>query len=92
MTTAGEIIVSGHLCMDLIPEMAHVPLDELATPGRIFAVGPLVMSTGGAVSNTGMDLHRLGIDVRLMASVGGDPLGRRQTRLKLLCTILFADD
>jgi len=55
--------------------MAHVPVDELATPGRLFEVDSLVISTGGAVSNTGLALQRLGVDVRLMATVGDDLLG-----------------
>ncbi len=71
-----DVIVSGHLCLDLIPRMAHVPLDALATPGRLFEVGPLDIGTGGVVSNTGLALHRLGVSVRLMATVGDDLLGQ----------------
>ncbi len=71
-----DIIVSGHLCLDLIPRMEHVPLSSLSSPGRLFEVGAMDVSTGGAVSNTGLALHRLGINVRLMATVGGDMLGR----------------
>lgn len=70
-----DIIVSGCLCLDILPHMDKVPLDELPSPGRLFEVGPLTMETGGAVSNTGLALHRLGADVRLMASVGDDLLG-----------------
>lgn len=72
----ADIVVSGHLCLDLIPDMAHLPPADLATPGRLHEVGPLTISTGGAVSNTGLALHRLGADVRLMATVGDDLLGR----------------
>ncbi len=71
-----DIIVSGLLCLDLIPRMENVPLDELAFPGRMFEVGGLDISTGGAVSNTGLALHRLGLNVRLMATVGDDLIGR----------------
>jgi sugar/nucleoside kinase (ribokinase family) len=39
-------------------------------------VGAASISTGGAVSNTGLALHRLGIDTRLLAKVGSDPLGQ----------------
>ena len=35
-----------------------------------------VISTGGAVSNVGLALHRLGLPVRLVARIGNDPLGR----------------
>ncbi len=39
-------------------------------------VGPAVLSTGGAVSNTGLALHRLGVRTRLVAKVGEDLFGR----------------
>lgn len=82
MAEVIDIIVSGHLCIDLIPQMDHVPLEKLATPGRLFETGPLAVATGGAVSNTGLALHRLGVDVRLMATVGDDILG--QTIINIL--------
>jgi sugar/nucleoside kinase (ribokinase family) len=56
--------------------MGNVPLDEFASPGRLFEVGRLDISTGGAVSNTGLALHQLGVNVRLMATVGDDLVGR----------------
>lgn len=67
-----DIVVSGHLCLDIIPEMADVALSELPSPGRLFEVGPVTVATGGAVSNTGLALHVLGADVRLVANVGDD--------------------
>jgi len=36
----------------------------------------MTISTGGAVSNTGLALHRLGVPVRLMGKVGDDTFGR----------------
>lgn len=71
-----EVIVGGHLCIDLLPRMSHVPLDALTHPGRLFEVGALDVSTGGAVSNTGLALHRLGVKVRLLSNVGDDLIGR----------------
>lgn len=71
-----DIVVCGHLCLDLLPEMASVPLASLSTPGRLFEVGEMRFSTGGAVSNTGLALHRLGAKVRLMSAVGDDLIGR----------------
>ncbi len=71
-----DIIVSGHLCLDLIPGLAHVTLQQLTIPGRLIEIGPIAMSTGGTVSNTGLALHRLGANVRLMATVGDDLLGQ----------------
>lgn len=74
--TEIDIIVSGHLCLDLIPGMAHVTHEEMLHAGRLIETDPLTISTGGVVSNSGLALHRLGINVRLMSSVGGDLLGR----------------
>jgi sugar/nucleoside kinase (ribokinase family) len=71
-----DIIVAGHLCIDLLPDIENVPLSELATPGRLFEAGVMTISTGGAVSNTGLALHRLGVNVGLMSNVGDDAMGR----------------
>ncbi len=71
-----DVVVSGHLCLDLIPAMDSVPLNSLASPGKLFEMGALDISTGGSVSNTGLALHRLGADVRLLSNVGDDLLGR----------------
>ena len=35
----------------------------------------MVISTGGAVSNTGLALHRLGMPVKLMGKIGADQFG-----------------
>ncbi len=77
-----EVIVSGHICIDLLPDMEAVPLQGLAAPGKLFEVGPLVITTGGAVSNTGLALHTLGANVGLMTTVGSDVLG--QTLISIL--------
>jgi sugar/nucleoside kinase (ribokinase family) len=77
----ADVIVSGHLCLDLIPRMEHVPLGVLGAPGRLSEVGALDFATGGAVSNTGLALHRLGVNVRLMATVGEDLIGQVITRI-----------
>jgi sugar/nucleoside kinase (ribokinase family) len=71
-----DVIVAGHLCLDLLPEMSFVPLEALAIPGTLHEVGPARLATGGAVSNTGLALHRLGVNVGLMSSVGDDFIGR----------------
>jgi sugar/nucleoside kinase (ribokinase family) len=74
-----EAIVAGHLCLDIIPDLsAHVAgqFDAAFQPGRLVHVGPAATTTGGAVSNTGLALHRLGIETRLLARVGADQFGR----------------
>ncbi|MGA9351076.1 MAG: carbohydrate kinase family protein [Anaerolineae bacterium] len=74
-----EAIVAGHLCLDIIPRFVADLGSELAAylaPGRLTEVGLATFSTGGAVSNTGINLHRLGIRTRLMGKVGDDLLGQ----------------
>ncbi len=72
-----QVIVAGHVCVDIIPSFgeAVVPLASLLRPGHLTIVGQAVVSNGGAVSNTGLALHRLGIPVRLMGKIGQDLFG-----------------
>ena len=70
---AARVLVAGHVCLDVIPALAG-PADF--APGALTEIGPADMSTGGAVANTGLALHRLGVPVRLMGKVGDDLLGR----------------
>jgi sugar/nucleoside kinase (ribokinase family) len=73
----AEVIVAGHICLDIIPTIRgqQVGLDTLFVPGKLVDVGKAVISTGGAVSNTGIALHRLGTKVSLMGKVGNDLFG-----------------
>ena len=73
-----EAIVAGHLCLDIIPQFptdAGAELSAYLAPGRLAEVGPMTLSTGGAVSNTGLNLARLGVETRLMGKVGDDLFG-----------------
>jgi sugar/nucleoside kinase (ribokinase family) len=45
-------------------------------PGRLIQVGPLALSAGGCVGNTGLALASLGVPTQLVASAGSDQLGR----------------
>ncbi|MBN1876192.1 MAG: carbohydrate kinase family protein [Anaerolineae bacterium] len=75
---ATDIIVAGHICLDIIPDLSigvAQSLAELLHPGQLVEVGALTLATGGAVSNTGLALHRLGIHPRLMGKLGNDLLG-----------------
>lgn len=70
-----DAIVAGHLCVDIIPEItdpATAASASFLAPGRLTEVGRALLSTGGSVSNTGLALHRLGLDVRLVARLGDD--------------------
>jgi sugar/nucleoside kinase (ribokinase family) len=70
------IIVAGHICLDIIPRLDAVPdLRSFFVPGTLAEVGPAVLSTGGAVSNTGLALHKLGFPVSLIGKLGGDDFG-----------------
>jgi sugar/nucleoside kinase (ribokinase family) len=74
MQTMIDVIVAGHLCVDIIPQIPKVSTrsDDFLAPGRLAEVGAALLSTGGSVSNTGLALHRLGLDVRLLARIGDD--------------------
>jgi sugar/nucleoside kinase (ribokinase family) len=75
----AEAIVAGHLCLDIIPSFVSEQGNDLASylaPGRLTEVGPTTLSTGGPVSNAGINLHRLGIHTQLMAKVGDDLWGQ----------------
>jgi sugar/nucleoside kinase (ribokinase family) len=69
---SGAVVVAGHICLDIIPALETGAVLE---PGRFVNVGPATVTTGGAVANTGLALHRLGTPVRLVAKVGADRFG-----------------
>lgn len=74
-----QIIVAGHLCVDLTPEFDRERIkspQETFVPGKLVNVGKLTISTGGPVSNTGIALKKLGIPTQLMGKVGDDELGQ----------------
>jgi sugar/nucleoside kinase (ribokinase family) len=66
------IVVAGHACVDLIPEL---PAAMNTAPNTLTRIGPAALSTGGAVANVGLALHRLGLSPRLVALVGDDAFG-----------------
>ncbi|MGI5869767.1 MAG: carbohydrate kinase family protein [Kiritimatiellia bacterium] len=71
------IVVAGHVCLDVIPtfKQGAKTLGELLVPGKLVDVGPAVLATGGAVANTGLALHRLGVRTRLVGKLGQDSFG-----------------
>jgi sugar/nucleoside kinase (ribokinase family) len=73
----AEVIVAGHICLDIIPTIyeKQAGMGALLVPGKLVDIGPAVISTGGAVSNTGIALHRLGSKVKLMGKIGKDQFG-----------------
>ena len=73
----AEVVCCGHVCLDVIPRLAHA---DLPPPGGLAEVGPVDLATGGSVSNTGLALHKLGVGVRLVGRIGDDPFGREIRR------------
>ena len=75
-----DAVVAGHFSLDISPDLSGlaqpVRLAEVFAPTRLTNIGPAALGTGGVVSNTGLALRRLGIQVGLMAKCGEDILGR----------------
>ncbi|MHC4871478.1 MAG: carbohydrate kinase family protein [Planctomycetota bacterium] len=78
MSRKFDIVVAGHICLDITPSF---PVDLGSDPSKVFAPGRLLnvekptMSTGGAVSNTGISMLRMGLKTQLMAKIGDDEFG-----------------
>lgn len=73
-----DVICAGHICFDVIPTL-HAPAQgtwfQSLLPGKMIDVGPVTVSTGGPVSNTGIGLTILGVRTGLMGKVGDDFFG-----------------
>jgi sugar/nucleoside kinase (ribokinase family) len=77
MKPGFSAVVAGHICLDIIPNMQNLAgknIETVLSPGKLVEVGPALLCTGGAVSNTGLAMDRLGIPTRLVCKVGADPL------------------
>ncbi|NLC67470.1 MAG: carbohydrate kinase family protein [Clostridiaceae bacterium] len=73
-----QVVVAGHICLDITPTFIKSnknSLDEIFIPGKLINVGRINISPGGPVSNTGIALSILGINVELMGKVGRDYFG-----------------
>ncbi|HZG56941.1 carbohydrate kinase family protein [Paenibacillus sp.] len=79
---APTVAVCGHIAVDIIPKFEEAGGGGLRlTPGSLLEVGEAAFCTGGAVSNTGIALHRLGANVRLVGKVSDDVFGALTIRL-----------
>jgi sugar/nucleoside kinase (ribokinase family) len=79
MTSPIDAIVAGHICLDIHPDLGRAdrePFEKTFLPGRLISAGPVSFFTGGAVSNTGLALHRLGVATRLAGKIGDDLFGQ----------------
>jgi len=73
-----QAVVAGHICLDITPGFSsnkRKELREILSPGKLTNVSGVNLSTGGAVSNTGIALSILGIDTQLMGKIGNDYFG-----------------
>lgn len=74
-----DAVIAGYLGVDLapgfLPAAEGVPPGDLLRPGKLTEVGPLQISSGGVVANTGLAMAVLGNRVALMGLVGDDALG-----------------
>jgi sugar/nucleoside kinase (ribokinase family) len=77
-----EVVVAGHVALDILPEIQEgISFHDFFAPGRLQQVGPVHLATGGAVLNTGLALHRLGMRPRMVAKLGGDDFGQSTLNL-----------
>ena len=72
-----KVMAAGHLCIDITPRFPGSGYEpgKMFSPGAMTTVGEAVFSTGGTVSNTGLAMERLGMDVALNGKVGDDVFG-----------------
>jgi sugar/nucleoside kinase (ribokinase family) len=80
MNSKKRVVVAGHICLDVIPNLGHVPSGQFGTlfrPGHLISTGSAEFATGGSVANTGLALHKLGVATQLVAKIGDDSFGQR---------------
>jgi sugar/nucleoside kinase (ribokinase family) len=79
MSKEFDAVVAGYVGVDLAPSFAAgeaaVPLAQLLRPGKLIEVGPLAITPGGVVPNTGLAMAGFGCRVALMGLLGADRLG-----------------
>lgn len=90
-----KAVIAGLLCLDVTPDLSQVPdgqFQRLFQPGHLVSTGGIRTTPGGAVANTGLALHRLGVPVRLIGKIGDDLFGQAiEDRLRMEAPHL-ADD
>ncbi len=79
MSRTYDIMVAGHLCIDVIPrfpDTGATQISEIMRPGKLVNVEEAKISTGGPVSNTGLNMKKLGNKVSFCARTGDDEFGK----------------
>ncbi len=78
MSRPYDVMAAGHLCVDIIPRFHDTGarnVSEIMRPGKLVNVAEATLTTGGPVSNTGINLKTLGNKVVFCARCGDDDLG-----------------
>lgn len=73
-----DFMAAGHLCLDIIPRFpgeGYENIGDVLLPGKLVNMKEAGVSTGGPVSNTGINLITLGNSVCFCACVGDDVFG-----------------
>lgn len=82
MSDKLQAVVAGHFCFDVIPafkkELVKESMADIFIPGKLINMDTVSVSTGGSVSNTGIAMQILGLNVELMACPGGCVTGGGQ--------------
>lgn len=78
----SDFIIAGNINLDIIPTVPRLSCPseewaELLIPGRLIEIGPAITSTGGAVSNIGIALSRLGFSPYLVSKIADDYFGQK---------------
>lgn len=79
MNDKYDVIIAGHLCLDIIPLFPDTGCRDIAgimSPGKLVNIENAMISTGGPVSNTGLNMKKLGLDVCFCSCVGDDQFGK----------------
>ena len=79
MSSDIDVVVAGHICVDVYPGMSGRECETFKKTflsGRLISAGPFTFYPGGAMLNTGLTLHRLGISARLTGKVWNDLFGQ----------------
>jgi len=79
MNKKTDLTVAGHICLDIIPRFQYESakqITDILVPGKLVNMKDVVVSTGGPVSNTGLNAQKLGLKVDFMGKVGADFFGK----------------
>jgi len=70
-------VVAGAMALDMAPVFPEgsATVADIMSEGKAVYIDDISFVLGGCVSNTGVAMHRLGVDTELVSKVGDDPLG-----------------